>query len=80
MLESNFQFIGVIDNIQFKRAKRKDVNEGLFADSELRGEARGRLEILFEFVRDGNITVKQAAVKANLSEEEFQIAMIKAGF
>ena len=43
-------------------------------------EAKGGLRMLFELVRDGLLTIAQAAVKAKLTEDQFKVEMAKAGF
>lgn len=42
---------------------------------EARGEARGKLCMLVQLVKDGTITMHTAAEKANMSEEEFKEIM-----
>ncbi len=44
------------------------------------GKAKGRLEILFELVRDNLLSIKDAAIKASLTETAFSDAMKKAGY
>ena len=43
-------------------------------------EEKGGLKKLFELVKEGFLTVAQAAVSAKLSEEQFQAEMTKAGY
>lgn len=44
------------------------------------GETKGRLEILFELVRDNLLSIKDAAIKASLTETAFSDAMKRAGY
>ena len=59
------------------------MREESFADGEARGvaigEARGGEKKLFELVKEGLLTVAQAAANARLTEE-FTVEMRKAGF
>ena len=59
----------------------KEESEAIgMAKGEAIGEAKGGLRMLFELVRDGLLTIAQAAVKAKLTEEQFKVEMAKAGF
>ena len=46
--------------------------QGIFDDGKEEGEKIGRLELLFELVKDGVLDISQAAAKAGKTEEEFQ--------
>ena len=49
--------------------------EDLIAD----GKTEGRLEALFELVQDGLLSIKDAALKASMTEDTFSSEMKKAG-
>lgn len=50
--------------------------EDLIAD----GKTEGRLEALFELVQDGLLSIKDAALKASMTEDTFSSEMKKAGY
>ena len=50
--------------------------EDLIAD----GKTEGRLEALFELVQDGLLSIKDAALKASMTEDVFSSEMKKAGY
>ncbi len=50
--------------------------EDLIAD----GKTEGRLEALFELVQDGLLSIKDASLKASMTEDVFSFEMKKAGY
>lgn len=44
------------------------------------GKTEGRLEALFELVQDGLLSIKDAALKASMTEDVFSSEMKKAGY
>lgn len=56
----------------------------LIADGKTEGRAegilQGRLSALYELVQDGLLSVKDAAIKASMTENNFSIEMKKAGY
>ena len=50
------------------------------AEGEFIGRLLGSLNMLYELVCDGLLTISQAAAKAKLSEEQFKIQMEEAGY
>ena len=54
--------------------------EDLIADGKTEGRTEGRLEALFELVQDGLLSIKDAALKASMTEDVFFSEMKKAGY
>lgn len=54
--------------------------EDLIADGKTEGRAEGKLEALFELVQDGLLSIKDAALKASMTEDVFSSEMKKAGY
>lgn len=54
----------------------------LMRDNEMREEGRkeGRKDLLFSLVKDGTLSPEIAAIKADMSAEEFVKAMKEAGY
>lgn len=44
------------------------------------GKTEGRLDALYELVHDGLLSIKDAAVKASMTEDTFSSEMKKAGY
>lgn len=49
-------------------------------EGKLEGRLEGRLEALFELVQDGLLSIKDAALKASMTEDAFSSEMKKAGY
>ncbi|MBR5969249.1 MAG: hypothetical protein IK016_02765 [Lachnospiraceae bacterium] len=60
-----------------KKARREGKREGL-RRGEKNGEQKGGIKMLISLVKDGTLTVTQAATKLGESEEAFQARMAKA--
>ncbi|MCM1388444.1 MAG: hypothetical protein NC231_14030 [Bacillus sp. (in: Bacteria)] len=54
--------------------------EDLIADGKTEGKLEGRLDALYELVQDGLLSIKDAAVKASMTEDTFSSEMKKAGY
>ncbi|MCM1146194.1 MAG: hypothetical protein NC407_15970, partial [Lachnoclostridium sp.] len=58
--------------------------EDLIADGKTEGRTEGKLEgrldALYELVQDGLLSIKDAAVKASMTEDTFSSEMKKAGY
>ena len=77
-----------IDNNRKERINMCIAIDEMMKDSRLEGKEEGieeGIEIggikkLFELVNENIITISQAAANAKLSEEQFNIEMVKAGY
>ena len=49
-------------------------------EGEARGEARGMVKGFASLIRDGMLTVRDAALRANMTEAEFNTQMAALGF
>lgn len=54
--------------------------EDLITDGKTEGKIEGRLDALYELVHDGLLSIKDAAVKASMTEDTFSSEMKKAGY
>lgn len=54
--------------------------EDLISDGKTEGKLEGRLDALYELVQDGLLSIKDAAVKASMTEDTFSSEMKKAGY
>ena len=54
----------------------------LMSDNEMmeKGREEGRKDVLFSLVKDGTLSPEIAAIKADMSAEEFVKAMKEAGY
>ena len=56
-----------------KKGRREGIREGM-----QKGEQKGGIKMLISLVKDGTLTVKQAAGKLGESEEKFSARLAKA--
>lgn len=86
MDSETYQTLSVLTGIKTLTAntqskKEEDTNmwkaiEELIAD----GKTEGRLDALYELVHDGLLSIKDAAIKASMTEDAFSSEMKKAGY
>lgn len=62
---------------------KKEMNTNMWKAIEdliTEGKTEGRLDALYELVHDGLLSIKDAAVKASMTEDTFSSEMKKAGY
>ena len=71
-----------VENAQNQEEWRLEYMTLLMRDNEMREEGRkeGRKDLLFSLVKDGTLSPEIAAIKADMSAEEFVKAMKEAGY
>ena len=62
-----------IDEYDEERARREIYEDG-YDDGVKRGVKRGRITVLWDLVKENDITLERAASKMNMTVEEFQRA------